>query len=91
MSDVAVRAKDALPPALQTLSLTMTVRVGTIKRTVGDLLTLKEGDLLSLRSKIDEPVEICIEDRVIALGELTESDDGEGLAVRLTALMESPA
>ncbi|MEM6650838.1 MAG: FliM/FliN family flagellar motor switch protein [Pseudomonadota bacterium] len=87
MTEPAVQTNPSIPPALQTLPLTLSVRVGTAKRTVGDLMAMSEGTLVVLNSKIDEPVEICIEDRVIAKGNLVEAEDGEGLAVKLTELV----
>ena len=79
--------QEGLPPALQGVPLTLTVRVGTATRTVKDLMRLREGTLVTLNSRIDEPVEICVEDRVIARGQLVEAENGDGLAVRLTELV----
>ncbi|MEM9421026.1 MAG: FliM/FliN family flagellar motor switch protein [Pseudomonadota bacterium] len=78
---------DPLPPALQGVPLTLTVRVGTATRTVKDLMALREGTMMTLNSRIDEPVEICVEDRIIARGQLVEAEDGNGLAVRLTEIV----
>jgi flagellar motor switch protein FliN/FliY len=45
--------------------------------------------VLSLDSKIDDPVELYIGDRLIARGELQEIEDGSGrLGVRLTEVAD---
>lgn len=72
-----------LPAALQGLPLTLSVRIGSTRMSVGDLATLGEGSLIALDARLDTPLEICLEDRVIARGELTETEDGT-LAVKLT-------
>ena len=72
-----------LPPALSALPLTVTVRIGSTRMSVRELTALGEGSLVALDARADAPLEICLEDRVVARGELTEAEDG-GLAVRLT-------
>ncbi|WOI52931.1 FliM/FliN family flagellar motor switch protein [Parvularcula sp. LCG005] len=91
MSQPTIKGDDALPPALQGLPLTLVIRVGTARRTVSDLMALQEGSLIVLDARIDDPVEICIEDRVIARGDLIEAEDGNGLAVRLTEMSQPEA
>ncbi|WP_036767391.1 FliM/FliN family flagellar motor switch protein [Parvularcula oceani] len=81
----AVATQDAIPAALEGLPLTLTIRIGTARRTVAEVTQLAEGSLLALDARVDEPLDICIGDRVVARGELTESEDG-GLAVKLTEI-----
>ena len=76
-------APGGLPPALSALSLTVTVRIGSTRMSLRDLTQLGEGSLVALDARADAPLEVCLEDRVVARGELTEAEDG-GLAVRLT-------
>ena len=76
-------ADTGLPQAIGTLPLTLSVRVGQVRMSVRDLTALGEGSLIALDARADAPLEICVEDRVVALGELTQGEDG-GLAVRLT-------
>lgn len=77
-------AVPALPPALEALPLTLTVRVGSAALTVAELSALAEGATLTLGARIDDPLEVCIEDRVVARGELMETE--QGLAVKLTEI-----
>jgi flagellar motor switch protein FliN/FliY len=86
MTDTALTPNGAVPAPLKDLPLTIYVRVGTARRTIADVLEMREGELITLSSRIDEPVEICIDDRVIARGELVELEEGGGLAVKLTEL-----
>ena len=82
MTAPAIQDAPALPPALEALPLTLTVRIGQATLTVAELSALAEGATLTLGTRIDEPLEVCIEDRVVARGELVETETG--LAVRLT-------
>ena len=77
------RPKPALPPALSALPLTLSVRIGSAAMSVAELTALGEGSLVVLDARADAPLQLCVEGRVVALGELTETDDGT-LAVRLT-------
>ena len=85
MTTPATQDSPALPPALENLPLTLTVRIGSASMTVAELSSLAEGTTLTLGARIDDPLEICIEDRVVARGELTET--GGGLAVTLTEIV----
>ena len=75
-----------LAAAIEDLPLTLSVRVGSATLSVAALSALGEGSTLELGTRIDDPLEICIEDRVVARGELTETD--RGLAVTLTEVIE---
>ena len=51
------------------------VRLGTLSLTINELRALKQGECLSLRQKTNEPVDILLNDQVIARGELMSYDD----------------
>ena len=61
-----------------------TVRIGTLNLTIGQLKELKSGQELHLMQKTDEPVDIILNNRVIARGELMSHD--EHFAVRITEI-----
>lgn len=63
------------------------ISVGKARPLVSELVNLRRDSVLPLDSKIDDPVEIYIGDRLIARGELQEME-GEGgrLGVRLTEI-----
>ena len=71
------------------IPIEITVSVGRARPLLRDLLRLKRDAVLSLDSRIDDPVELYVGDRLIARGELTELDaaEGGGLAVRLTEVV----
>jgi flagellar motor switch protein FliN len=67
----------------------VTISVGKARPLVCDLVELKRDSVLTLDSKIDDPVELYIGDRLIARGELQEIEDGSGrLGVRLTEVAD---
>jgi flagellar motor switch protein FliN len=63
------------------------ISVGRARPLVSELVNLRRDSVLPLDSRIDDPVEIYIGDRLIARGELQEMEDGSGLlGVRLTEI-----
>lgn len=65
------------------------ISVGKATPLVSELVQLRRDSVLTLNSKIDDPVELYIGDRLIARGELQELDDGSGqLGVRLTEVAD---
>jgi flagellar motor switch protein FliN/FliY len=67
----------------------VTISVGKARPLVSELVELRRDSVLSLDSKIDDPVELYIGDRLIARGELQEIEDGSGrLGVRLTEVAD---
>jgi len=65
------------------------VSVGKARPLVSDLVNLKRDSVIALDSKIDDPVEIFIGDRLIARGELQDMDGDDGqLGVRLTEVAD---
>ncbi|MEM9169152.1 MAG: FliM/FliN family flagellar motor switch protein [Pseudomonadota bacterium] len=67
----------------------VTVTVGSARPLIGELLSMGRDHLLPLDSGIDDPVELRVKDRVIARGELTQSNEGDGrLGIRLTEIVE---
>ena len=80
--------QNMLKRAIFSVPIEVTVSVGSARPLVGELLEMKRNHLLPLDSKIDDPVELWVKDRVIARGELTEMPDQEGqLAIRLTEVV----
>ena len=69
------------------LPVNVIVSIGQKKLSVAELLQLKPDTIIPLTAKIEDPIELVVEDRVIAHGELIELDDG-GIGVRLTQIEE---
>lgn len=75
--------------SIYALSIPVKVVIGTARPTVAELLKMKRDSLVKLDSKIEDPVELCINNRVIARGELIETDPATGeLGVRLTEIVD---
>lgn len=75
--------------AVMGLPVEVLISVGRARPMVADLVKLRRDSVLPLDSKIDDPVEIFIGDRLIARGELQEMGDDTGrLAVRLTEVAD---
>lgn len=76
--------------ALHGVPIEMRICVGRANPTLAELLALDKDAVLPLDTGIDDAVEIMIGDRVVAVGELIEQDEGpEGqLAVRLTEIVD---
>ncbi len=65
------------------------VSVGKAKPKVSELVKLRRDSVISLDSKLEDPVEIYVGDRLIARGELQEMEDTDGqLGVRLTEVAD---
>lgn len=54
---------------------------------VADLLELREESIIPLTSRIDDPIELTVDNKVIAKGELIEIEDGS-LAVKITDIQD---
>lgn len=68
----------------------VTVCVGKARPLIRDLVTMGENALLTLDSRVDDPVELYVGERLIARGMLEEKEgDTSGkLAVRLTEILK---
>ncbi len=64
------------------------ISVGKAKPMIADLLKLGRGSVIPLDSRIDDPVEIFIGDKLIARGELQEMENSDRLGVRLTEVVD---
>jgi len=69
------------------LPVNVVVSIGQKKLSVAELLKLKPDTIIPLSAKIDDPIELLVEDRLIAHGELIELEDG-AIGVRLTQIEE---
>lgn len=67
--------------ALAQVPVQIVVGLGQSTLPIGDLLNLKKGTIITLDKKIGDPVDIYANNRLIAHGELTLSDDCFGVIV----------
>jgi flagellar motor switch protein FliN len=72
---------------LHHVKATLTVCVGSAVLTVGELLNARKEQVIRLDSAISEPVDLLIEGKVVARGQLVAIDDH--FAVRITQLPQA--
>lgn len=73
--------------SIYALPVTVDVVVGSARPTVTELLGLDQGSLLELDRCIEDPVDLCVDGRIIARGDLVEMDEG-GIGVRITEVVD---
>lgn len=73
-----------------TIQVEVTIRLGRTRRTVAQLSSLKVDDVLVLDQPIEDGVEICVGDTVIARGELTGDGSEDRLCVRVLGATAAP-
>jgi flagellar motor switch protein FliN/FliY len=80
----------ALSHPFSQVPVDITVSVGKTRPLLRDLLRLGPDAVLPLDSRLEDPVELYLGDRLIARGELQELDGSEAgrLAVRLTEVAD---
>lgn len=71
---------------LKDVSLTVQAELGTTKRLVKDILRLQLGSVLQLDKEAGEPVDILVNGKAIARGEVVEIDGQYG--VRVTEIVK---
>jgi len=87
---------DAISPAADAANaftavpIEVTVCVGKARPLIRDLVMLGENAVLTLDSRVDDPVDLYVGDRLIARGMLEEQGAGATgqLSVRLTEIVE---
>lgn len=66
------------------VTMPISVQLGQTKMTIRELLNLKKGKLVQLSRMAGEPVDVFINNKLLAKGEITVVDDR--LSVRIGAL-----
>ena len=66
------------------IEMPVTVRIGSAKMTFGDVIGLNTGSLVEFDRGTEEPVEVLVNDRVVARGEMVIVQGNYG--VRITEI-----
>jgi flagellar motor switch protein FliN/FliY len=66
------------------LEMPVTVRIGSAEMTFGDVMGLNTGSLVEFDGDADAPVEVLVNDRVVARGEMVMVQGNYG--VRITEI-----
>jgi flagellar motor switch protein FliN len=69
---------------LHSVKVQLQVCIGTTAMTIGELLAAREREVLCLERMVEEPVDLVLDGRVVARGELMAVDGA--FAVRITEL-----
>jgi flagellar motor switch protein FliN len=73
---------------LMNVPLTVTAELGSCKMLVRDILKLGTGSVVELNRLAGGPVDLLVNDRLVARGEVVAIDENFG--VRVTELIEKP-
>jgi flagellar motor switch protein FliN/FliY len=73
---------------LMNVPLTVTAELGSCKMLVRDILKLATGSVVELDRLAGGPVDLLVNDRLVARGEVIAIDENFG--VRVTELIEKP-
>ncbi|BCR20887.1 flagellar motor switch protein FliN [Borrelia miyamotoi] len=71
---------------LMDVSMQVTVELGRTERKIKDILGMSEGTIITLDKLAGEPVDILVNSKVIAKGEVVVIDENFG--VRITEIMK---
>jgi len=83
---------DMRNPKVMSLPVRIMVSVGKAEMTVEQLLNLTPEAVIDLDAQVDDPAEIFVGDRLVARGELVESDGKDGaIAIRLVEVCDAEA
>ena len=74
---------------LMGVSLQVTAELGKCKMAVADILKLGTGSIVELDRLAGGPVDLLVNDKLVARGEVVAIDDNFG--VRVTELIQKPA
>jgi flagellar motor switch protein FliN/FliY len=73
---------------IRNLKVKLTVAVGKTEISVGELFSLRDGATLKLDKATNDPVELLLDGKVIAVGNLVVVEDNFG--IRITAIGPNP-
>lgn len=75
--------------SIYALPVEVQVVIGTAMMTISDLLRLEAEQIIELDKTINDPVDLCIDNRIIARGELVEIEPlGGALGLKITQIVD---
>jgi flagellar motor switch protein FliN len=78
-------------PFLGSVKIRLAVRIGTTHISVAELLKMQQGGVLPLDQLVDEPLDVLVDDLVVARGALVAVGDHFGVRITQTAIATLPA
>lgn len=76
-------------PFLGSVKVRLSVRIGGAEITVAELLKLEQGAVLPLDRSLDDPLDVMIDDKVVARGVLVAVGEHFGVRITETAIAGS--
>lgn len=73
--------------SIYSVPVNVTVSIGQKRLSVSEILALGPDSVIALASRIEDPVSLTVDNKLIARGELIEIEDG-GLGVKITEIVE---
>ena len=91
MVDTSETPKPDCGGPFSTVPIELTVSVSRARPLIRNFLALGEDTILPLDTRVDDPVELFVGDRLVARGELQELEGEEAgqLAVRITEIADA--
>src|SRR5579871_2444738 len=89
--EAASAADDADLHRLRDVLVELTVEIGRTRMTVGETLELRPGSVVSLKRMAGEPVDLLVNGRRIARGEVVVVDEEFGLRITEIGLADADA
>lgn len=86
-ADTHAETKQINPEVLQNISVTLSIEVGRAMIKIRDLMRLTQGSVVELDRIAGEPLDLLVNDTVVAQGEVVLVNDRYG--VRLTRVVPS--
>lgn len=87
LEDTRVGERPAIEGGLglvEDVKVSVTISVGGAEMSIAELYALKDGDVLKLDKETSEPVDVFLNQKLVARGELMVS--GDNFAVRITEI-----
>jgi flagellar motor switch protein FliN len=85
MSDMTRQIGEDRVASVMDIPVTLTVVLGEKLLPLGKLYALGRGSIIELDRKVGEPIEIFVNDRLVARGEVQITDEGR-LAISMTEI-----
>ncbi len=63
------------------IPVTLTVELGKTDMVVKDIFSLSQGTVIELDKKVDDPVELFVNGRLVARGDVVQVDDSLGIKI----------
>jgi len=77
-------------PFLGAVKIHVAVRVGEVETSISELLQLKQGSVLALDRLVDEPLDVLVDQHVVARGVLVAVGEHFGVRITEAAIAAAP-